>query len=453
MARCRGAIEAEENEREKHLTRPVAGFDLTFSVPKSVSVGVGARRRGDAGGDLSTRTTRRSGTRSATPSSTCSSPARGQRRGAGRRSAASSRPRSITGTRRAGDPHSAHPCRGRQPRPVARTARGARWIHAPCSPYVVALSELHEGVLQDLLTAPARLRLGRTSTAPLPRAPARHRRRVRRADRGVQPPLGRHRSRHERPGRPSSRTTAWPPTDRGRDAAAAPTGHAADPAGQAAPLAAEQTEQWRSVPALSSATTPSPGLTPCATSTRFRRSAPVELARRDAARRRRQSHCTRSHRKRATFTHANVLAEVHRQLHGVRFASPADRLAGRRPHHVTPRAERRPCPLTAAPTDVEAAYRGRGYTTREVLDAETRLLDAGRTHRRPALPSGVAVAANPTAVDEERGSAPIKLAAVHGDRRPPAACSTCWSARPAPARPASLAGSRSVGTAATAQGR
>ncbi|MDT4936662.1 MAG: hypothetical protein QOG80_333, partial [Pseudonocardiales bacterium] len=32
------AIEAEEAERERHLTRPVAGFDLTFSVPKSVSV-------------------------------------------------------------------------------------------------------------------------------------------------------------------------------------------------------------------------------------------------------------------------------------------------------------------------------------------------------------------------------------------------------------------------------
>src|SRR5207245_856776 len=31
--------------------------------------------------------------------------------------------------------------------------------------------------------------------------------------------------------------------------------------------------------------------------------------------------------KRATFGHANVLAEVHRQLHGIRFATGADRLA------------------------------------------------------------------------------------------------------------------------------
>ena len=31
-------IEAEEQQRERTLRRPVAGFDLTFSVPKSVSV-------------------------------------------------------------------------------------------------------------------------------------------------------------------------------------------------------------------------------------------------------------------------------------------------------------------------------------------------------------------------------------------------------------------------------
>jgi conjugative relaxase-like TrwC/TraI family protein len=30
-------IESEEHEREKHISRPVAGFDLTFSVPKSIS--------------------------------------------------------------------------------------------------------------------------------------------------------------------------------------------------------------------------------------------------------------------------------------------------------------------------------------------------------------------------------------------------------------------------------
>jgi conjugative relaxase-like TrwC/TraI family protein len=94
--------------------------------------------------------------------------------------------------------------------------------------------------------------------------------------------------------------------------------------------------------------------------------------------------------KRATFTRANVLAEVHRQLHGVRFASPDDRIVvGERTadlalnkslllsapqlHHVPGRFQR---------ADGTSQFRTIGteiYTTQSLLDAEDRLLGAGRT--------------------------------------------------------------------------
>jgi len=100
--------------------------------------------------------------------------------------------------------------------------------------------------------------------------------------------------------------------------------------------------------------------------------------------------------RRATFSRANILAEVHRQLHGVRFASPEERIAvaertaelalGRSllisaPElHHTPEALRRP--------DGTSGFRAKGhevYTTTTLLEAEGRLLNAGRQFGAPAV--------------------------------------------------------------------
>ena len=107
--------------------------------------------------------------------------------------------------------------------------------------------------------------------------------------------------------------------------------------------------------------------------------------------------------KRATFSRSNLLAEVLRQLHGVRFASPDDRLraAERTTEHAvaealpisgpelahTPERFRRP--------DGTSRFRVRGfetYTTKALLEAEERLLAAGRSLGGPRL--GVAVVAD-----------------------------------------------------------
>jgi conjugative relaxase-like TrwC/TraI family protein len=104
--------------------------------------------------------------------------------------------------------------------------------------------------------------------------------------------------------------------------------------------------------------------------------------------------------KRATFTRANVLAEVHRQLHGVRFASPDNRIAvaerttdlalnesllvsAPEMHHVPGRFLR---------ADATSKFRGRGteiYTTQSLLDAEDRLLAAGRARTGPVVHRGI----------------------------------------------------------------
>jgi conjugative relaxase-like TrwC/TraI family protein len=93
--------------------------------------------------------------------------------------------------------------------------------------------------------------------------------------------------------------------------------------------------------------------------------------------------------RRATFSRANVLAEVHRQLHGVRFASPEDRIAvaertadlalaqsllisAPELHHTPERLRR---------ADGTTRFRAKGhevYATTTLLEAEARLLEAGR---------------------------------------------------------------------------
>jgi hypothetical protein len=107
--------------------------------------------------------------------------------------------------------------------------------------------------------------------------------------------------------------------------------------------------------------------------------------------------------RRATFTRANVLAEVHRQLHSVRFASPDDRIAvaertanlaldqsllvsAPELHHVPRRFQH---------ADGSSKFRGRGteiYTTQTLLDAEDRLLAAGRTTAAPVVDRGLVAA-------------------------------------------------------------
>ena len=99
--------------------------------------------------------------------------------------------------------------------------------------------------------------------------------------------------------------------------------------------------------------------------------------------------------RRATFTRANLLAEAARQLHGARFATPEDRVTVI--SQVTDSAADRAVPLTAAATP-DPGMRARRdrlrdpvvYATVELLDAETRLLDASRSLDGPAVDPAVA---------------------------------------------------------------
>ena len=105
----------------------------------------------------------------------------------------------------------------------------------------------------------------------------------------------------------------------------------------------------------------------------------------------------RTAERRSTFTRANVLAEVHRQLRGLRFASYQDRLAvaertaqlalggslmvsAPELHHVPERYRRADGTSMLRPADHLL------YTTESLLDAEQRLLDAGRQTDAPTVP-------------------------------------------------------------------
>ena len=99
--------------------------------------------------------------------------------------------------------------------------------------------------------------------------------------------------------------------------------------------------------------------------------------------------------RRATFSRANLLAELHRQFQGVRFASPDDRIAvvertadlateqslliSAPELHYTPERFRR--------SDGTSRFRAKGheiYTTEALLEAEARLLNAGQKTDGPA---------------------------------------------------------------------
>ena len=100
--------------------------------------------------------------------------------------------------------------------------------------------------------------------------------------------------------------------------------------------------------------------------------------------------------RRATFSRANVLAEVHRLLQGVRFASPEDRIGVAKRtvdlalaqsllisapelHHTPERLRR---------ADGTSRFRAKGhevYTTTTLLEAKARLLEAGRQSGSPVV--------------------------------------------------------------------
>ncbi len=107
--------------------------------------------------------------------------------------------------------------------------------------------------------------------------------------------------------------------------------------------------------------------------------------------------------RRATFSRANILAEVHRQFQGVRFASPDDRIAVAErtadlavgqsllisvPElHYTPERLRR--------ADGTSRFRAKGheiYTTAILIEAEARLLEAGRETDGPTVATGTVAA-------------------------------------------------------------
>jgi len=103
--------------------------------------------------------------------------------------------------------------------------------------------------------------------------------------------------------------------------------------------------------------------------------------------------------RRTTFSRANVLAEVHRQFQGVRFASPEARIAvAERTADLAlaqsllvsvPELHHTPGPLRRA--DGTSRFRAKGhevYTTATLLETEARLLEAGRQVGGPAASMG-----------------------------------------------------------------
>jgi ATP-dependent exoDNAse (exonuclease V) alpha subunit len=103
--------------------------------------------------------------------------------------------------------------------------------------------------------------------------------------------------------------------------------------------------------------------------------------------------------RRATFSRANLLAEVHRQLHGVRFASPDERItvAERTADLAVTRSllvsapELHHTPDQFRRVDGTSRFRAKGrevYTTQTLLDAEARLLDTARQMTGPTITTG-----------------------------------------------------------------
>ena len=169
--------------------------------------------------------------------------------------------------------------------------------------------------------------------------------------------------------------------------------------------------------------------------------------------------------RRATFSRANVLAEVHRQLQGVRFASPDERIAAAERtadlataqsllisapelHHTPERLRR---------ADGTSRFRAKGhevYTTPTLLEAEARLLDAGREVGGPAVARGTVAAVTDGQPGRPRPQLVASTRPWRSSRSPPrAARSTCWSARRGRASPPPWPGSAPCGKPSTERAR
>ena len=211
----------------------MAGFDLTFSVPKSVSAvwavadadtqaAIYRAHRDAIDTALGWAEQQRRCSPAPAPAARCRS------RSAGVVAAAFDHWDS-----RAGDPH-LHTHVVVANRVQTADGRWRTWTARTLFRYTVALSELHEGVLQDLLTERLGYGWDERARAPLGGAAVGHRRRP--------DALIEEFSQRSSADRATPRTTssssfaraARAAPHRRRDAAAAATGHPRDPAGQAA---------------------------------------------------------------------------------------------------------------------------------------------------------------------------------------------------------------------------
>jgi len=387
------AIEAEERQREASISRPVAAFDLTFSVPKSVSVLWAL-----AEPDTQTLIYRAHQDAIQVALAWAEQNVIFTRTGAGGR--VQEEVRGVVAAAfdhwdsRAGDPHlHTHVV-------VANRVQGldGQWRSldgATLFRYTVALSELHEGVLQDLLTdrlgvaweqrarhhsAVPRHDLAGVPTELIEEFSTRSREIAAAKDELVQSfhaQHGRHPSNVEviklrqqatlstRPDKQHHTLTERMSSWRRR----ASRRHSRDPTAWI-PHVLNRTD----LPSLDGGTF---------TGQTLNNVAAVALETVAA--------------KRATFGHANLLAEVHRQLHGLRFATATERLqlADRLAHLALEQA----LPLRAAGEAVpeylqrpdgtsKLHHRGTDrYTTTQILDAETRLLEASTELTAPAIPA------------------------------------------------------------------
>jgi conjugative relaxase-like TrwC/TraI family protein len=372
------AIAVEEERRQARLGRAVAGFDLTFSVPKSVSVLW-------ALADAETQAVIHRAHRDAIEIALtwAENNVVFTRTGTGGRVQVPVRGVIAAAfdhwDSRAGDPHlHTHVVVANRVQTVDGTWRSLDG--ATLFRYTVALSELHEGVLQDLLTN--RLGLAWTthprqhsltprwdidgiSTALLEQFSTRSHAIEAAKDELVAAFLaqhGRHPSNVETLRLRQQATLQTRPDKTRHSLAEQMAGWRARAAEQpdSRPVRLTELQHRGPRPALSSDGI-EPGMLDAL--------ATVALDTVDT--------------NRAVFGEANVLAEVHRQLHGAQFATALDRLTVA--EQVTRRALADALPLDNAPVE---GLRHRGaarYTTATILDAETRLLDAGRDLDGPAV--------------------------------------------------------------------
>ncbi|MGA2306573.1 MAG: AAA family ATPase, partial [Acidimicrobiales bacterium] len=128
--------------------------------------------------------------------------------------------------------------------------------------------------------------------------------------------------------------------------------------------------------------------------------------------------------RRATFSRANLLAELHRQFQGVRFYSPEDRIAvvertadlAARQSLLISAPELNHTPERLRRADGTSRFRTKGheiYTTATLLEAEARLLEAGKRIDGPATALGtVAVVTGSNLPGRDHVLGPDQAAAI-----------------------------------------